>query len=65
MMDVFIEKENKTVKEDNQGMAKDVLKRLGVNPETVLIVRDGQLITQEDSIEGCEKLELLSVISGG
>lgn len=64
-MEIFIEKDNKVVKSECGGSAKELLEDIGVNPETVLIVKDGQLITEEDSVDGAEKIELLSVISGG
>lgn len=64
MVNVFIERENKTtkVKADNP---KEVMDLLKINPETVLIVRNNELITAEDKLEDNDELRLLSVISGG
>ncbi|MDD9953892.1 MAG: thiamine biosynthesis protein ThiS [Candidatus Woesearchaeota archaeon] len=63
-MEVFIEKEQKRLELEFTGTAKELLEKIDVNPETVLIVADGTLITEEDEIKA-KKIELLSVISGG
>lgn len=65
MANILIEKDQKTIDLEPRGSAKELCYQLGVNPETVLIVKDGILITEEDSVEGAERIELLSVISGG
>jgi len=65
MPTVFIEKEGKTITVDANGSARNLVVSVGVNPETVLIVKDGVLITEEESVKDAEKIELLSVVSGG
>ena len=64
MVNVFIEKENRTenVKARN---AKEAMKLLNVNPETVLIVRNNELILAEESLSEKDEVKFLSVISGG
>ena len=47
------------------GTAAALLERLGINPETVLIVKDGVLVTLDDEVTGAQRVELLSVVSGG
>ena len=64
-MEVFIEKEGETRTVSFDGTVKALLDMLGVPTETVLIVKDGQLITEDDSVEDKDKVDLLSVISGG
>ncbi len=64
-MRVFVQKEGKTLELDHSGSAKSLLETLGINAEVVLIVKDGTLITEDESVDGAEKIELLSVISGG
>ena len=44
---------------------RDTLIRLGFDPETVLAVRDGQLINEETVLSPNDVLKLISVISGG
>jgi sulfur carrier protein ThiS len=43
----------------------ELLEKLGVNPETVLVVRDGELIGADEEVGEAKRIELLSVISGG
>ena len=42
-----------------------VLDELQVNPDTVLVIRAGQLITREARVREEDELELRPVISGG
>jgi sulfur carrier protein ThiS len=64
-MEIFIQKTGKRVTLDHSGTAASLLEKLDVNPEVVLIVKDGTLITEKDDVDGAEKIDLLSVISGG
>ncbi|MEK6907329.1 MAG: thiamine biosynthesis protein ThiS [Nanoarchaeota archaeon] len=64
MVNVFIERENKktNVKARN---AKEIMSILNINPETVLLVKNNELILAEDNLNDNDELKLLSVISGG
>jgi sulfur carrier protein len=42
-----------------------VLDELRVDPDSVLVIRDGELITRETRVEDADSLELRPVISGG
>lgn len=64
-MKVFIEKEQRTLSLDHAGTARSLLEKISVNPETVIIVKDGTLITEDDDVEDAGKIDLLSVVSGG
>ncbi len=64
-MEVIIEKENKKISIAFNGKSSLLLKKLGINPETVLISRNGTLVTEEDTILNKDKVLLISVISGG
>lgn len=44
---------------------RDVLIKLGFDPETVLAIRDGQLINEETILGPNDVVKLISVISGG
>lgn len=44
---------------------RHTLKKLGIMPESVLITRDGQLITDDEIIRDGDIIKLVSVISGG
>ena len=64
MIKVFIERENKTVN-INANDANEVLTKLNINPETVLLARNNELILLETKLNNDDELKLLSVISGG
>jgi sulfur carrier protein ThiS len=42
-----------------------VLADLGVNPDTVLVIRSGALITRQERVDEDDVLEVRPVISGG
>lgn len=44
---------------------REVLAELGVDPNTVLVIRNGELITREATVAEYDLLELRPVISGG
>jgi sulfur carrier protein ThiS len=44
---------------------RDVLAELGVNPDTVLVIRAGELVTRETRLDDDDELEVRPVISGG
>ena len=41
------------------------LEKINIEPESIIAVRDGELITDDELIEGGEVIKLISVISGG
>jgi sulfur carrier protein len=44
---------------------QNALKKIGINPETVLATRDGELITEDEILREGELIKLVAVISGG
>jgi len=43
----------------------DLLNQLSINPETVLVVKNNEVLTEHEILSENDCLELLSVISGG
>jgi uncharacterized protein (TIGR00269 family) len=43
----------------------DILGELGINPDTVLVIRARELLTREDRVAETDELEIRPVISGG
>lgn len=64
-MDVFIERERKKVKMSFEGPVSGLLEKLKINPETVLIARNGSIITEKDELKDEDSVSILSVVSGG
>lgn len=42
-----------------------VLDELGVHPDTVLVIRAGELVTRETRLDDADEIEVRPVISGG
>jgi len=63
----FLERENRqtTVALAAKATVKDLLGKLQINPETVLVVRKGSVILPAVSLQDKDTVKLLSVISGG
>jgi sulfur carrier protein ThiS len=44
---------------------QELLVELGVQPDTALVIRDGELVTRQDRLRGQDEVEIRPVISGG
>jgi sulfur carrier protein len=44
---------------------RDVLSELGIDADTVLVIRDRELITREERLGDGDRIEIRPVISGG
>ncbi len=65
-IDLFIEREKKREKVSFSGKTiGELLKLLQVNPEAVITVRNREVVTEQELLKDKDKVELLSVISGG
>ncbi len=67
-MDITVENERErtTTKITFAGQTVlDLLRQLKINPETVLVVRNKEVITEEEFLNDHDQIQLLSVISGG
>ncbi len=64
-MQIFIERtnENKTI--DFKGTAEQLCTLLKINPQTVLILKDGELVTEDEELTNTNEIKLLTVVSGG
>ena len=63
---VEFERENKTQEVEFAGATvKEFLAQLNVNEQTVLVVRNNEVITSDIILQEKDFLRLLSVISGG
>lgn len=44
---------------------KDALRQLGLSPETHLVIREGELLNENDVLRDGEEVRIVSAISGG
>jgi sulfur carrier protein ThiS len=46
-------------------LVREVLTDLAIDPDTVLVIRAGELLTRNDRVGDADKVEVRPVISGG
>ena len=63
-MKVYLEKTDE-YKEVTASTVEELLKKLKVNPTTVIVTKNDELVTEEEKITNKDRIKLLSVISGG
>jgi len=44
---------------------RQAIEAVGLNPESVLVVREGELLTQDTRLRDGDEIRLVAVISGG
>ena len=64
-MRVLIRHQKREVEVTGRRRVRDLLSELGVNPETVLVIRGTQLLTHDASVGEDDTIELRPVVSGG
>lgn len=64
-MKIFVEKQNKELEHKFSGTAQELLTSLGINPEAVLVVKNNELVTLDETLSDSDRIKILSVISGG
>lgn len=57
--------ENHELEVNNKAVVKDVLKELDIPANTVIIVRNGNLILEDEKLQDNDEIKLLPTISGG
>jgi sulfur carrier protein ThiS len=65
MVTVFIERTKANAQHEFSGKISALLERLGVNPETIVVVKNGAVVSEDERCGDGDELKLLSVISGG
>lgn len=64
---VFYDRENssKEIELDDNTTAKDLLKKLKINPVTVIVSKNNNIILEEEKLNDNDDVKIISVISGG
>jgi thiamine biosynthesis protein ThiS len=64
---VFFEKENASKMADaSKGQTiESLLKALKINPQTVIVVKNGEVVPEQDTLQDKDTLKILSVKLGG
>lgn len=61
---IFLERENIT-KKVNAVSIEEIMKKLNINPEVVIISKNNELVTKKAIIHDGDEIKFLSVVSGG
>ena len=65
-MKIYIEKENKNLNiKNNKFTGKTLLENLKINPSTVILVKNDEVILEDEILEDNDDIKILSVVSGG
>ena len=64
---VFYDRENreKTVELNDNATIKDLLKKMGINPVTVIVSRNNDVVLEDEKLKDMDNIKIISVISGG
>jgi sulfur carrier protein len=44
---------------------EDILKQLGINPVEVIVAKNGRIVSEEETVGGCDELKIVRVVHGG
>ncbi len=64
-MKVILRHPTREVEIEGPASVATVLRQLEILPETVLVIRDGELLLASEHLEATDVIELRPVISGG
>lgn len=65
-MEIIVrQKKEKKIKVEDGLSIGDLLKDLGINRETVLVAKNGEISLEEDVLKEGDVVDIISVISGG
>ena len=64
-MKVVLRNPRRELEIEGGASVKDLLRRLDIMPETVLVIREGELLLKTDLVADSDTIELRPVISGG
>lgn len=64
-MKVKLRNPDREVEVAGERRVHDLLGELGIDPDTVLVIRERELLTREDRVREQDEIEVRPVISGG
>lgn len=59
------EKNEKEIETQKNSTVLDILKKLDLNPDTVLVIKDNTTIPVDEKLEEKNRLKIVKVVSGG
>ncbi len=64
-MKIYIESQNKNLELKFKGKVSELVKKLKIIPESCLIIRNNELVTDDEKLKDDDDIKILSVVSGG
>ena len=64
-MEIFDEKKQAKLNVTFSGILAELLDQLDINPVTVIVTRNSEVLTNDEFLNNEDKIEILSVVSGG
>ena len=66
-VNIFVDRNNlnRTLELDKNSIVSDLLKSLNINPVTVIVSRNNELVLEDEKLKNNDEIKILSVISGG
>jgi len=64
---VFYDRESKekTIELGNNATIKDLLKKMVINPVTVIVSKNNDVVLEDEKLKDKDDIKIISVISGG
>jgi len=64
-VEVKLRNPDRVVEVERPSTVADLLERLEIVPESVLVIRDATLMTRDDALRDTDRVEIRPVLSGG
>ena len=64
-MKIYIEKTDKLIGLKGIRDGKELLEKLDINPQTVILTKNDEVILEDEELSESDEIKILSVISGG
>jgi sulfur carrier protein ThiS len=68
-MKVYIEKDARSeiikLKKSEKINGKELLEKLKINPSSVILVKNNEVVLEDEILENKDEIKILSVVSGG
>jgi sulfur carrier protein ThiS len=68
-MKVYIEKDDKSlsikVRKTEKISGKELLAKLKINPSSIILIKNNEVVLEDEIFENKDEIKILSVVSGG
>tara|TARA_Y100000310_G_C19940663_1_gene472400 strand:+ start:89 stop:295 length:207 start_codon:yes stop_codon:yes gene_type:complete len=67
LIKVFFDRENRneSLELEEGSRINNILEKFSINPVTVIVAKNGEVVTKDEKLENNDDVKILSVLSGG